>query len=94
VVRPVQNTRRLRVTLKLVEADVPPGSGGHVSHSNSNGPTTRTLHTMKSALKLGATIEEIMEVLKIGVAAGMQACNLSIPILVDELERFEKKEKP
>jgi alkylhydroperoxidase/carboxymuconolactone decarboxylase family protein YurZ len=53
-----------------------------------------TRRHIQSALKLGATIEEIMEVFKIGVAAGMQACNLSIPILVDELERFEKKEKP
>jgi alkylhydroperoxidase/carboxymuconolactone decarboxylase family protein YurZ len=52
-----------------------------------------TRRHIKSALKLGATIEEIMEVLKICVSQGIQASNLSIPILVDELERFEKKEK-
>ena len=34
-----------------------------------------------------------MEVLKICVAQGMQACNLGVPILVDELERFEQQEK-
>ena len=39
-----------------------------------------------AALKLGVTIEEIMEVLKICVAQGMQASNLGIPILAEELE--------
>ena len=41
----------------------------------------------QSALKLGATMEEIMEVLKICVAQGIQASNLGIPILAEELER-------
>jgi hypothetical protein len=36
-------------------------------------------------LKLGATVEEIMEVLKLCVAQGVQACNLGVPILVEEL---------
>ena len=35
----------------------------------------------------GATIEEIMEVLKLCVVQGVQACNLSVPILVEELAR-------
>jgi nitrite reductase/ring-hydroxylating ferredoxin subunit/alkylhydroperoxidase/carboxymuconolactone decarboxylase family protein YurZ len=50
-----------------------------------------TRRHIQSALKLGATVEEIMEVLKICVAAGMQASNLGIPILADELERLEKE---
>ena len=40
---------------------------------------------IKAALKLGATIEEIMDVLKLCVAQGVQAGNLGIPILDEEL---------
>lgn len=42
---------------------------------------------IKAALKLGATMEEIMEVLKICVVEGAAACNLGVPILAVELER-------
>jgi alkylhydroperoxidase/carboxymuconolactone decarboxylase family protein YurZ len=45
---------------------------------------------IKGALKAGATMEEIMEVLKICVAAGVQACNLGVPILAEELEQTRK----
>jgi alkylhydroperoxidase/carboxymuconolactone decarboxylase family protein YurZ len=47
-----------------------------------------TRRHIQAALKLGATIEEIMEVLKICVSQGMQACNLGVPILAEELERI------
>ena len=40
---------------------------------------------IKAALKLGATVDEIMDVFKLCVAQGMQACNMSVPILADEL---------
>jgi alkylhydroperoxidase/carboxymuconolactone decarboxylase family protein YurZ len=46
-----------------------------------------TRRHIQTALKLGATIEEIMEVLKICVSQGMEASNLGIPILAEELER-------
>ena len=52
-----------------------------------------TRRHIQTALKLGATMEEIMEVLKICVAQGMQASNLGVPILAEELERFEQKDK-
>jgi alkylhydroperoxidase/carboxymuconolactone decarboxylase family protein YurZ len=52
-----------------------------------------TRRHIQSALKLGATVEEIMEVLKICVAQGMEACNLGIPILAEELQRTELTEK-
>jgi alkylhydroperoxidase/carboxymuconolactone decarboxylase family protein YurZ len=52
-----------------------------------------TRRHIQSALKLGATMEEIMEVLKICVSQGMQAGNLGVPILAEELEHFEQKEK-
>ncbi len=42
---------------------------------------------IKAALKLGCTLEEIMDVLKLCVAQGVQACNMGIPILEEELTR-------
>jgi len=50
-----------------------------------------TRRHIQTALKLGVTIEEIMEVLKICVSQGMQACNLGVPILAEELERIPKE---
>jgi alkylhydroperoxidase/carboxymuconolactone decarboxylase family protein YurZ len=46
-----------------------------------------TRRHIRNALKAGATIEEIMEVLKICVAEGAQAANLAAPILAEELQR-------
>jgi alkylhydroperoxidase/carboxymuconolactone decarboxylase family protein YurZ len=46
-----------------------------------------TRRHIQSALKLGASMEEIMDVLKICVAAGLQASNLGVPILAEELQR-------
>ena len=48
-----------------------------------------TRRHIQSALKLGATVEEIMEVLKICVAQGTQASNLAVPILAEELQRIQ-----
>lgn len=42
---------------------------------------------IKGALKAGATMEEIMEALKLCVVQGVQACNLGVPILAEELQR-------
>jgi alkylhydroperoxidase/carboxymuconolactone decarboxylase family protein YurZ len=56
-----------------------------VSYTHMYAPGVR--RHMKAALKLGATIEEIMDVLKLCVAQGVQACNLAIPILYEELAR-------
>jgi len=47
--------------------------------------TRRHIH---NALQAGATMEEIMEVLKVCVVQGVQACNLGVPILAEELERL------
>ena len=49
------------------------------------GPGTR--RHIKNAFKAGATVDEIMEVLKLGVVQGVQACNLGVTILAEELER-------
>jgi alkylhydroperoxidase/carboxymuconolactone decarboxylase family protein YurZ len=55
------------------------------SFTHMYAPGTR--RHIKAALKHGATMEEIMEVLKICVAQGVQACNLGVPILAEELRR-------
>jgi alkylhydroperoxidase/carboxymuconolactone decarboxylase family protein YurZ len=52
-----------------------------------------TRRHIQTALKLGATIEEIMEVLKVCVAQGIQASNLGVPILAEELKRVAHKGK-
>jgi len=49
------------------------------------GPGTR--RHIKNAFKAGATVDEIMQVLKLGVVQGMQACTLGVSILAEELDR-------
>jgi alkylhydroperoxidase/carboxymuconolactone decarboxylase family protein YurZ len=55
------------------------------SYTHMYAPGTR--RHIRNALTAGATIEEIMEVLKLCVVQGVQACNLGVPILAEELER-------
>ena len=55
------------------------------SYTNMYGPGAR--HHMKSAMTAGATLEEIVEVLKLCVIEGVRACNLGVSILAEELER-------
>ena len=58
------------------------------SYTHMYAPGTR--RHIKAALKAGATMEEIMEVLKLCVVQGVQACNLGVPILAEELEKRAK----
>ena len=44
-----------------------------------------TRRHINGALKAGATMEEIMEVLKLCIVQGAQACNLGVPILAEEI---------
>lgn len=48
-----------------------------------------TRRHIKAALKLGVTLEEIMEVLKVCVAEGVSACSLGVPIPAEELRMSE-----
>ena len=57
------------------------------SYTHMYAPGTR--RHIKGALKAGATMEEIMEVLKLCVVQGVQACNLGVPILAEELTRIQ-----
>jgi alkylhydroperoxidase/carboxymuconolactone decarboxylase family protein YurZ len=54
------------------------------SYTHMYGPGTR--RHIRGALKAGASIEEIMEVLKLCVVQGVQACNLGVPILAEEMK--------
>ena len=60
------------------------------SYTHMYAPGTR--RHIHNALKAGATVEEIMEVLKLCVVQGAQACNLGVPILADELARRRRVE--
>ena len=53
------------------------------SYTHMYAPGTR--RHIKAALKAGAAMEEIMEVLKLCVVQGVQACNLGVPMLAEEL---------
>ena len=55
------------------------------SYTHMYAPGTR--RHIRNALKAGATMEEVMEVLKLCVVQGVQACNLGVPILAAELAR-------
>jgi len=50
-----------------------------------------TRRHIKAALKLGATMEEIMEVLKVCVAFGMESFQVAVPILAEELAAFNRR---
>ncbi|MCX4727694.1 carboxymuconolactone decarboxylase family protein [Streptomyces sp. NPDC090052] len=43
---------------------------------------------IRMALRLGATREEILEVLKLTTLVGIHACNLGVPILAEELAQL------
>ncbi len=49
---------------------------------------------VKAALELGATVEEIMDVFKLCVAQGVQASNMGIPILENELQETVRATSP
>jgi alkylhydroperoxidase/carboxymuconolactone decarboxylase family protein YurZ len=58
------------------------------SFTHMYAPGTR--RHIRGALKAGATTAEIMEVLKLCVVQGVQACNLAIPILHEEIEASDR----
>jgi alkylhydroperoxidase/carboxymuconolactone decarboxylase family protein YurZ len=55
------------------------------SYTHLYAPGTR--RHIKGALAAGASVEEIMEVLKLCVVQGVQSCNMGVPILAEELAR-------
>jgi alkylhydroperoxidase/carboxymuconolactone decarboxylase family protein YurZ len=57
------------------------------SYTHMYGPGTR--RHIKAALKAGATLEEIMGVLKLHVVQGVQTLNLGVAILAQELDHYK-----
>jgi alkylhydroperoxidase/carboxymuconolactone decarboxylase family protein YurZ len=55
------------------------------SYSHMYAPSTRRF--IKAALRHGATVAEIFEVLKVCVIEGVQSFNLGVPVLAEELAR-------
>jgi alkylhydroperoxidase/carboxymuconolactone decarboxylase family protein YurZ len=47
-----------------------------------------------NALSAGATREEVLETIQITTVMGIHSCNLAIPILCEEWERFEREKQP
>ena len=67
--------------LIITAAPYGPAFDGSYTHMYAPG-TRRHIH---NALQAGATMKEIMEVLKLCVVQGVQArCNLGVPILAEE----------
>jgi alkylhydroperoxidase/carboxymuconolactone decarboxylase family protein YurZ len=62
------------------------------SYTHMYAPGTR--RHIKAALEVGATMEEVMEVLKLCVVQGVQACNLGVPILAQEIANLSGTGKP
>ena len=46
---------------------------------------------MQNALKAGATRDEILETIQLTSVMGIHACNLAVPILLDEIARFSEQ---
>jgi alkylhydroperoxidase/carboxymuconolactone decarboxylase family protein YurZ len=44
-----------------------------------------------NALRAGATREEVLETIQITTVMGIHSCNLAIPILCEEWERYERE---
>jgi alkylhydroperoxidase/carboxymuconolactone decarboxylase family protein YurZ len=86
-------------TEEFIAAGIPAYAGGVISpklaellsiafdasFTHMYAPGTR--RHIKAALTLGATMEEIMEVLKLCVIQGVQACNMGVPILAEEIAK-------
>ena len=64
----------------------------HASPSRLDAVGTR--RHIKAAMRAGASAEEIIEVLKLCVVHGVQACNLVVPILAEELANRAKGAEP
>ncbi len=56
----------------------------HAATTHLYGPGVR--RHIKSAIRLGATREELLEVIQLTTIIGIHAVNLAVPILTEELE--------
>lgn len=49
---------------------------------------------MRNALKQGATLEEVLEVIQLTTVMGIHSCNLAIPILMEEAAAAAQEQPP
>jgi alkylhydroperoxidase/carboxymuconolactone decarboxylase family protein YurZ len=49
---------------------------------------------VQNALAAGASMAEILETIQLTTVMGIHSCNLAIPILLEEVERFEAARDP
>jgi len=49
---------------------------------------------IQNALKLGATRDEILQVIELTTVLGIHACNLAVPILAEELDKRSRNNQP
>lgn len=49
-----------------------------------------TRRHMQNALKAGATQEEILETIQLTTVMGIHACNLAVPMLLEEVEKLNE----
>lgn len=56
--------------------------------------TRRPRRHMQNAIKEGATVEEILEVIQLTSVMGIHACNLAVPILMEEMAAAGQPGKP
>ncbi len=45
---------------------------------------------IQNALKAGASMEEILETIQLTTVMGIHSCNLAIPILMEEVSKFQE----
>ncbi len=45
---------------------------------------------VQNALKAGASMEEILETIQLTTVMGIHSCNLAIPILMEEVSKFQE----
>lgn len=46
---------------------------------------------MRNALRAGATVDEILEVIQLTTVMGIHSCNLAVPIMLEEAQALEKE---
>lgn len=49
---------------------------------------------LRNALRLGATREEVLEVIQLTTVMGIHACNLAVPIMMEEFEAMQAEQTP
>ena len=63
----------------------------NVATTHLYAPGTR--RHMQNALRLGATREELLEVIQLVTVIGIHAVNMAVPILAEELEKYHKAKR-